>query len=127
MTGGPGDGHDRAHRPRRTHARSFAGRPVAVLGLARSGIALARYLHDQGARVTVYDARPAAELAEAIGALGGRDVALRLGPDVDPAAVLDGQALVATSPSISSRYPDHRAAPARRARRRSRRPAACRS
>ena len=30
---------------------------------------------------------------------------LRLGPDVDPVAVLDGQALVATSPSVSSRFP----------------------
>jgi len=83
---------------------SFAGRPVAVLGLARSGIALARYLCDRGARVTVYDARPATELSEPIGALGGRDVTLRLGPAVDPASVLVGQALVATSPSINSRY-----------------------
>jgi len=40
-------------------------RPVTVLGLARSGIALARFLADAGARVTVYDGRPAAELAEA--------------------------------------------------------------
>ena len=84
---------------------SFAGRPVAVLGLARSGLALARYLHDRGAHVTVYDGRSASELAEAIGALDGRDVTLRLGPTVDPAAVLAGQALVATSPSINSRYP----------------------
>ena len=62
------------------------GRPVAVLGLARSGIALARFLSDRGARVTVYDARPAAELAErdrrarAVGRCG-----CSLGPDVDPA------------------------------------------
>ncbi len=78
---------------------------MAVLGLARSGIALARYLHDQGARVTVYDGRPESELAEAIDALGDRDVSLRLGPTVDPATALAGQSLVATSPSISSRYP----------------------
>ena len=39
---------------------------MTVLGLARSGIALARFLADAGARVTVYDGRPAAELAEAI-------------------------------------------------------------
>ncbi len=85
--------------------RAFPGQPVAVLGLARSGVALARYLHDQGARVTVYDARPAAELAGAIGDLGGRDVVLRLGADVDPSLVLDGQSLIATSPSISSSFP----------------------
>ena len=65
---------------------ALAGRPVTVLGLARSGIALARFLHDRGARVTVYDGRPEAELGKAIEQLGGRDVALCLGPDVDPAA-----------------------------------------
>ncbi len=84
---------------------SFAGRPVAVLGFARSGIALARYLHDQGARVTVYDNRSREELADAIDALGDRDVSLRVGPDIDPATVLRGQAFIATSPSVNSRYP----------------------
>ena len=34
---------------------SLADRPVLVLGLARTGIALARSLHDHGARVTVHD------------------------------------------------------------------------
>jgi len=84
---------------------SFAGRPVAVLGLARSGVALSRFLADRGARVTVYDARPTAELTAQIEALGQRPVRLLLGPQVDPAAVLAGQSLVCTSPSISSRYP----------------------
>jgi UDP-N-acetylmuramoylalanine--D-glutamate ligase len=86
-------------------ADAFRGRPVAVLGLARSGIALARYLADRGARVTVYDARPQEELATAVEALGERPIELQLGPAVDPVAVLDGQSLVATSPSISSRFP----------------------
>jgi len=39
----------------------FRGRAVSVLGFARSGIALARFLADAGADVTVYDARPAGE------------------------------------------------------------------
>jgi UDP-N-acetylmuramoylalanine--D-glutamate ligase len=84
---------------------AFAGRPVAVLGFARSGIALARFLADRGALVTVYDARAADELQEAIAALAGRSVQLRLGPHVEPAEVLRGQALITTSPSVSSRYP----------------------
>ncbi len=84
---------------------SFHGRPVAVLGLARSGIALARFLSDQGARVTIYDAQPAEALAEALAALGERRPRLLLGPDVDPAEALAGQDLVCTSPSVSSRYP----------------------
>ncbi|MEO8437375.1 MAG: UDP-N-acetylmuramoyl-L-alanine--D-glutamate ligase [Chloroflexota bacterium] len=86
-------------------AGALRDRPVTVLGLARSGIALARFLVDAGARVTVYDGRPAAELGEAIAALGERRVTLALGPVVDPAATWAGAALVATSPSITPDYP----------------------
>jgi UDP-N-acetylmuramoylalanine--D-glutamate ligase len=84
---------------------SFAGRPVAVLGLARSGVALTRFLHDRGAAVTVYDIHSPQELAPQIRKLEARSVRLLLGPEVDPVRALDGQALVTTSPSISSRYP----------------------
>lgn len=84
---------------------SFRGQPVAVLGLARSGVALTRFLVDRGALVTVYDARPATELADQIAQLEGRPVRLLLGPDVDAEVALAGQALVATSPSVNSRYP----------------------
>ena len=86
-------------------AGALRGRPVTVLGFARSGIALARFLADAGARVTVYDGRPAEELAGAIDALEGRDVRLELGPDVDPAATWVDAALVTTSPSINPDYP----------------------
>ena len=84
---------------------AFRGRPVVVLGLARSGVALARFLSDQGALVTIYDAQPAEALGEALAALGDRQPRLLLGPHVDPVDALDGQALVCTSPSVSSRYP----------------------
>jgi UDP-N-acetylmuramoylalanine--D-glutamate ligase len=80
-------------------------RPVAVLGFARSGIALARFLTDAGARVTVYDGRPATELPEAIEALGGREVRLLLGPDFTPASAWADAELVTTSPSINPDYP----------------------
>ena len=83
----------------------FRGRPVTVLGFARSGIALARFLADAGADVTVYDGRPAAELAGAVESLEGRTARLLLGPAVDPADALAGAALVATSPSINADYP----------------------
>jgi UDP-N-acetylmuramoylalanine--D-glutamate ligase len=83
----------------------FRGRSVSVLGFARSGIALARFLADAGAEVTVYDGRPAGELDRAIAALEDRPVRLLLGPDVDPAAALEGPALVASSPSINPDYP----------------------
>lgn len=84
---------------------SFSGRPVAVLGFARSGVALARFLADQGAQVTVYDARPESELAAEVAKLESRPVRLMVGPDVDPAEALADQALIATSPSINSSYP----------------------
>ena len=86
-------------------AGALRDRPVTVLGLARSGIALARFLADAGARVTVYDGRPAGDLADGIAALGERSVGLALGPHVDPAATWAGAALVATSPSITPDFP----------------------
>ena len=86
-------------------AGALRDRPVTVLGLARSGIALARFFADAGAQVTVYDGRPAGDLSDAIGALGERSVRLALGPEVDPAATWAGAALVATSPSITPDFP----------------------
>jgi UDP-N-acetylmuramoylalanine--D-glutamate ligase len=84
---------------------SFAGRPVAVLGLARSGVALCRFLDDRGAIVTAYDGRTAEDLTEQLAKLRGRPIRLLLGPDTDPRAALADQSLICTSPSISSRYP----------------------
>lgn len=84
---------------------SFHGQPVVVLGLARSGIALCRFLADRGAVVTGYDTRTATELASALDRLEGRPINLLLGPDVDPRTALADQALVCTSPSVNSRYP----------------------
>jgi UDP-N-acetylmuramoylalanine--D-glutamate ligase len=84
---------------------SLRDRPVTVLGLARSGIALARFFSDAGARVTVYDGRPASELSDAIAALERRPLTLALGPDVDPETTWTDAGLVATSPSINPDYP----------------------
>jgi UDP-N-acetylmuramoylalanine--D-glutamate ligase len=86
-------------------AGALRGRAVTVLGFARSGIALARFLADAGADVTVYDGRPASELSTAVAALEGREVRLALGPDVDPATAWTDAALVTTSPSINPNYP----------------------
>lgn len=84
---------------------ALRGRPVTVLGFARSGIALARFLVDAGADVTVYDQRPAAELAGAIAALDGRPARLLLGPDIDPSEAWQEAALVTSSPSINPDFP----------------------
>ena len=86
-------------------AGALAGVPATVLGLARTGVALARFLADAGAHVTVYDGKPVGALAEAIAALEGRPVALACGPEVDPATTWADAALVAFSPSITPGFP----------------------
>jgi UDP-N-acetylmuramoylalanine--D-glutamate ligase len=91
--------------PGALEAGPFRDRPVTVLGFARSGIALARFLHGAGAEVTVYDGRPADELERAVASLEGRPVRLLLGPDVAPADAIAGAALVTSSPSINADYP----------------------
>ena len=86
-------------------AGALAGVPATVLGLARTGVALARFLVDAGARVTVYDGKPADALAESLAGLQGRPIVLACGPDVDPAAAWKDAALVAFSPSITPGFP----------------------
>ncbi len=68
-----------------------------VVGAARSGVALARYLSRTGERVVVTDRRPAGELANALSQLPG-DVELRLGGYDDD--VLAGVDVVYASPGV---------------------------
>ncbi|HEU4919970.1 MAG TPA: UDP-N-acetylmuramoyl-L-alanine--D-glutamate ligase [Candidatus Limnocylindrales bacterium] len=86
-------------------AGALQRRPVTVLGFARSGIALARFLVDAGAVVTIYDGRPVGELDEALAGLEGRPARLVAGPDAEPAEAWRGASLVATSPSINPDFP----------------------
>ena len=94
-------------RPARIRSvADLRGRRAVVLGLARSGVAASRFLADAGAVVVAYDRRPAAELAEAVAALGARPVRLALGVDQAAAVALLAHAdLLVTSPSVSSRFP----------------------
>ena len=91
---------------------SLAGRRVTVVGLARSGVAAARLLHDVGAEVIGLDAKPVTALGRE--ALALRDAGVRLltgGPD---AAAFAGSALVVVSPGVPLDSPQ--LAPARAAR-----------
>ncbi len=65
----------------------IAGQRVVVLGLARQGTALARWLVDHGAQVTVSDVKPAAELGDTLNALRGLPVRYELGGH--PLSLLD--------------------------------------
>jgi UDP-N-acetylmuramoylalanine--D-glutamate ligase len=84
---------------------TLRGRRITVLGLARSGVALARFFVDAGALVTIYDGRAAADLQTSIDELGGRSVTLALGPEVDPMSTWVDAGLVATSPAITPDLP----------------------
>jgi UDP-N-acetylmuramoylalanine--D-glutamate ligase len=84
---------------------ALTGLPATVLGLARTGTALARFLADAGAVVTVYDVKPLEELGESVAALEGRPVRFACGPAVEPASTWAEAALVAFSPSITPGFP----------------------
>lgn len=71
---------------------AVSGQRALVIGLAREGVDLARFLSAHGARVTVTDVKSREALAESIAALDGAAVTFRLGghalEDVDGADVV---------------------------------------
>jgi UDP-N-acetylmuramoylalanine--D-glutamate ligase len=84
-------------------ALQLKGRQALVVGLAKSGVAAARLLASQGARVTVTDRRAATELHGAIAALGDQ-VSFALGGH-DPAD-FTGADLVVVSPGVPLALPE---------------------
>jgi UDP-N-acetylmuramoylalanine--D-glutamate ligase len=76
---------------------------VTVVGLGREGLAVTRVLAQEGAHVTVSDARDAAALAPQLAALAGLDVHLSLGGN-RPEEVLACDLLV-LSPGVDKRAP----------------------
>jgi UDP-N-acetylmuramoylalanine--D-glutamate ligase len=77
---------------------SLTGRRVTVVGLARSGLAAARLLHDVGAHVTGLDTRPLAALGREAAALRDAGVAILSGGPA--AAAFADAALVVVSPGV---------------------------
>jgi UDP-N-acetylmuramoylalanine--D-glutamate ligase len=79
--------------------------PVSVLivGLAREGTALARFLAEQGARVTVTDVKPAEALADGMAALARLPVTLALGGH--PVSLLNGNDILFVSPGVPLEIP----------------------
>jgi UDP-N-acetylmuramoylalanine--D-glutamate ligase len=65
----------------------IADQHFVVLGLARQGLAVTRWLVEQGAQVTVSDAKPEADLQDPIGSLRDLDVKFVLGGH--PLSLLD--------------------------------------
>ncbi len=79
---------------------NYSGRRVVVMGLGHfgGGIAVTRWLVEQGAQVTITDSKSAADLAESLSRLDGLPVRQRLGGH-DPAD-LDGCELLVVSPAV---------------------------
>ena len=81
----------------------WAGKRVVVVGLARQGKALARYLTQQGAHVTVTDQKSASALAQALDELQGLRVDFVLGGH--PPTLLEGMDLVCLSGGVPADLP----------------------
>ena len=80
----------------------YADKTIAVIGMARTGLAVAEVMKDLGARVVLYDRKGESELAEAIGTANALGVEVRPGTDeVD----LTGVDLVVTSPGVPATLP----------------------
>jgi UDP-N-acetylmuramoylalanine-D-glutamate ligase len=95
-----------------TRARELVGgRRALVIGLAREGLDLTRFLVSHGASVHVTDQKPAEQLNDALAQLAGADVTYQLGGH--SAHDLDSVDVVFASPGVP---PEHELLEAARAR-----------
>jgi UDP-N-acetylmuramoylalanine--D-glutamate ligase len=81
----------------------LAGKRIIVLGLARQGVALARFLARSGAKVTVSDLQDEAALADELAALSGLPVRYVLGEH--PHGLLDEADLLCLSGGVPTGVP----------------------
>lgn len=86
-----------------TNDFNFADKKIVILGLARQGLALARFFVGQGAQVTVSDAASAEKLSKEVAALGNLPVRLALGGH--PVELLDGCDLLCLSGGVPPQLP----------------------
>jgi UDP-N-acetylmuramoylalanine--D-glutamate ligase len=86
-----------------SQVRELMGKHIVVLGLARQGTALARFMVEQGASVTVSDVKTADQLAEAIKGLEGVPIKYALGGH--PIELLDGCDLLCLSGGVPADLP----------------------
>jgi UDP-N-acetylmuramoylalanine--D-glutamate ligase len=80
---------------------ALAGTKVTVVGLARSGVAVARLLQEAGARVTVADRKDRTELRSVLQHLDPSKVGVALGSGYESA--IDAAELVVISPGVPYR------------------------
>lgn len=94
-----------------TPPAQFSSQTLLVVGLAREGLAAARWLAERGARVIVSDVRDAEALAAPLAELKPLGVEARLGPQTPD--LLDGVEAVIASPGVPQDIPLFVAARAR--------------
>lgn len=83
--------------------QAYSGQRILILGAARQGLALARFLAKQGALVTLNDNRPAEALQNAVQSLEGLPIHLAFGGH--PLDLLDSADLVCLSGGIPLTLP----------------------
>ena len=81
----------------------WGNKHVLIIGAARQGLALARYLIHQGAHVTLNDRRSPAEMLAAVESTAGLDIQWALGHH--ELSLLDGMDLVCLSGGVSADIP----------------------
>lgn len=82
---------------------TFAGKRIVILGLARQGIALARFFLREGAQITISDVAPAGQLSAPLTELAGQPVRLVLGGH--PPELLDNCDLLCLSGGVPPQIP----------------------
>ena len=90
-------------RPSAGRRSEWKGKRVVVLGLALQGVALARYMSEQGADVVVSDIQPAQALIEARNKLSGLPVEYIFGGH--PPALLERADLLCLSGGVPADLP----------------------
>jgi UDP-N-acetylmuramoylalanine--D-glutamate ligase len=83
--------------------KAFAGKRIVILGLARQGLALARFFVAHGAQVIISDAAPAERLTTELAKLDGLPVELVLGGH--PLTLLDDCDLLCLSGGVPPQIP----------------------
>ncbi|MCS6910354.1 MAG: UDP-N-acetylmuramoyl-L-alanine--D-glutamate ligase [Anaerolineales bacterium] len=81
----------------------YSGKRVVILGLGRQGVALSRYLAEQGARVTVSDVQPAEKLSAPLSALADLTIEYVLGGH--PESLLEDCDLLCLSGGVDAAIP----------------------
>jgi UDP-N-acetylmuramoylalanine--D-glutamate ligase len=97
-------------RNQRKHCKdmNFQGKHVSIIGLVRSGVAVAKLLDDMGARVLVSDLKSENELRESLEALQGRDIQYVLGGHDE--RCIEKAELIVVSPAVPLNIPILKAA-----------------